>query len=244
VGHCGWPEALEDYPQVLLPAEARAKTYQCYSPSAHAQFASEFAAPNTEHLGLYPVVDTLHWLEKLALLGVRTLQLRIKHTGSDLREQISGAVALGRKYNLRLFINDHWQLAIECGAYGVHLGQEDLQTADLAAIQQAGLKLGISTHGFYELLRAYAYRPSYLAIGAIFATSTKDMSGQLQGVDKLARMVALLPHYPLVAIGGITLERAAQVAASGVGSIAVVSAITQAEDYQQAVRELQAHFEE
>jgi hydroxymethylpyrimidine kinase/phosphomethylpyrimidine kinase/thiamine-phosphate diphosphorylase len=232
VGHCGWPLDLIDFPEILVPGEERALDYGFGTAQPLVQ---GFAQTDSQALGLYPVVDTVEWLQRLAELGVRTLQLRIKNPGGDLRAQIERAVAIGRTYNLRLFINDYWQLAIECGAYGVHLGQEDLQSADLRAIQAAGLKLGISTHGFYELLLAYRYRPSYLAIGAIYATNTKDMSDQLQGVQKLARMAALLLDYPLVAIGGINMQRASEVIASGVGSIAVVSAITKAEDYKQAV---------
>ncbi|MBB5213147.1 thiamine phosphate synthase [Microbulbifer hydrolyticus] len=238
VGHCGWPGQLRDFPQILVKGSERAKCYGCYSPQQAANFAAEFTHPDSNRLGLYPVVDSVEWIEKLARAGVRTLQLRIKHPGEDLHQQIERAVAIGRDYDLRLFINDHWALAIECGAYGVHLGQEDLQSADLKAIQAAGLKLGISTHGFFELLYAHQFRPSYLAIGAIYATSTKDMSGQLQGPEKLARMVALLPDYALVAIGGINSERAPAVVASGVGSIAVVTAITEAPDYRQSVAQL------
>ncbi|WP_299599520.1 thiamine phosphate synthase [uncultured Microbulbifer sp.] len=240
VGHCGWPTELQDFPEVLVAGSERAKSFAIFDEKAAACFAAEFAQPDSHQLGLYPVVETVEWIEKLAEEGVRTLQLRIKHPGSDLSAQIERAVAIGRRYDLRLFINDYWQLAIECGAYGVHLGQEDLQTADLRAIQQAGLKLGISTHGFFELLYAHQHRPSYLAIGAIYATNTKDMSGQLQGPRKLARMAALLPDYPLVAIGGINLERAPAVAESGVGSIAVVTAVTQAPDYRVAVAQLRA----
>ncbi|WP_295802943.1 thiamine phosphate synthase [uncultured Microbulbifer sp.] len=243
LGHCGWPQHLRDFPQVLAKGSERAKRYGCFSPQQAARFAVEFAQVDSNYLGLYPVVDSVEWIERLAQAGVRTLQLRIKQPGDDLREQVARAVAIGRDYNLRLFINDHWQLAIECGAYGVHLGQQDLQTADLKAIQVAGLKLGISTHGFFELLYAHQFRPSYLAIGAIYATSTKDMRGQLQGTEKLARMAALLPEYPLVAIGGINLERAPAVVASGVGSIAVVSAITESPDYRQAVAQLAAIIE-
>ncbi|MFC6635204.1 thiamine phosphate synthase [Microbulbifer taiwanensis] len=243
VGHCGWPSELRDFPDILLPSEDRAKAYGFSDTADKFAFEQGFAPPDTSRLGLYPVVDSVEWLEKLAERGVRTLQLRIKNPGGDLRQQVEGAVAIGREYNLRLFINDFWQLAIECGAYGVHLGQEDLQSADLGAIQRAGLKLGISTHGFYELLLAYRYRPSYLAIGAIFVTDTKDMSAQLQGTEKLARMAALLPDYPLVAIGGISLARAPAVAATGVGSIAVVSAVTGAENYRQAVEQFQAVIE-
>ncbi|MFV8783300.1 thiamine phosphate synthase [Microbulbifer sp. SA54] len=235
VGHCGWPTELQDFPRVLLKASDRAKRYGVFDGTAAKRFAAEFAHPDSRQLGLYPVVDSVEWLEKLAQSGVRTLQLRIKSADGGVREQIRRAIDVGRQYDLRLFINDHWLWAIEYGAYGVHLGQEDLQAADLNAIQQAGLKLGISTHGFYELLYAYEYRPSYLALGAIYATNTKDMSGQLQGLEKLKRMVGLLPDYPLVAIGGIDLERAPGVAATGVGSIAVVSAVTQAADYHRAV---------
>ncbi|WP_231759916.1 thiamine phosphate synthase [Microbulbifer elongatus] len=240
VGHCGWPVELQDFPEILVAGSERAESFGVFDKTAAANFAAEFAQPDSHRLGLYPVVETVEWIGKLAQEGVRTLQLRIKHPGRDLKEQIERAVAIGRRHDLRLFINDHWQLAIECGAYGVHLGQEDLQSADLTAIQQAGLKLGISTHGFFELLYAYQFRPSYLAIGAIYTTSTKDMSGQLQGPEKLARMAALLPGYPLVAIGGISLERAPAVAASGVGSIAVVTAITQAPDYRTAVAQLRS----
>ncbi|WP_299946746.1 thiamine phosphate synthase [uncultured Microbulbifer sp.] len=243
VGHCGWPLELRDFPEVLLPGEDRAKAYALDCDAAAQTFVQGFAMPDSTRLGLYPVVDSVDWVQRLAEQGVRTLQLRIKHPGSDLRAQVARAVEIGKCHQLRLFINDYWQLAIECGAYGVHLGQEDLKTADLAAIRAAGLKLGISTHGFYELLLAYRYRPSYLALGAIYATGTKDMSGQLQGPQKLARMAALLPNYPLVAIGGINLQRVAEVAASGVGSIAVVSAITKAEDYVQAVAELRTALE-
>ena len=235
VGHRGWPDSLQDFPRVLVPGDEGAVVYG--REKALGTFVRDFAAIDSKRLGLYPVVDSVEWIEALAKEGVRTLQLRIKAPGDDLQAQIERAVAIGRAYDLRLFINDHWQLAIECGAYGVHLGQADLRVADLMAIKRAGLKLGISTHGFYELLSSYRYRPSYLAIGAIYATDTKDMSDQLQGTEKLAHMAMLLPDIPLVAIGGISLERAAAVAATGVGSIAVVSAITKAADYRAAVRD-------
>ncbi|SDJ55712.1 thiamine phosphate synthase [Microbulbifer yueqingensis] len=240
VGHCGWPDELQDFPRVLLPQEEHARHYDYFDADGNSLFACDFPDTDTNELGLYPVVDSVEWLERLAAEGVKTLQLRIKDAGTDLRTRVERAVAIGRQYKLRLFINDHWRLAIECGAYGVHLGQEDLRSADLKAIKSAGLKLGISTHGFYELLRAWRYRPSYLAIGAIFATGTKDMRGQLQGIDKLARMAALLPYFPLVAIGGISVERAPAVVATGVGSVAVVSAITGAADYRGAVAKLQS----
>ncbi len=135
----------------------------------------------------------------------------------------------------RLFINDYWQLAIKHSAYGVHIGQEDLMTADLAQIQQAGLRLGISTHGCYEFLLAQQLQPSYLAIGAIFPTKTKDMTGQIQGIKNLTETLQLATHIPVVAIGGINHQRAVEVLATGVDSIAVVTAITEAENPEDSV---------
>lgn len=192
-------------------------------------------------LGLYPVVDSVEWIERLLSAGVRTIQLRIKdRTAADAESAIVAAVALGKKYAARLFINDYWQLAIDHQAYGVHLGQEDLDIADLQAIQQAGLRLGISTHDDAELDRALALRPSYIALGHIFPTQTKEMPSAPQGLNELQRHLTRLREMPTVAIGGISLARAPDVLATGVGSIAVVSAITQAADWRLATAELLA----
>lgn len=185
-------------------------------------------------LGLYPVIDSLYWLKRLLPLGLEIIQLRVKNLAeSELEHVIIEAVALAKEFDTRLFINDYWQLAIKHGAYGVHIGQEDLQDADLTTIQQSGIRLGISTHGCYEFLSAQRLLPSYLAIGAIFPTKTKDMTGQIQGIDNLRQVLSLRPDnkhkIPVVAIGGINLERAREVIETGVESIAVVTAITEAE---------------
>lgn len=180
-----------------------------------------------QDLGFYPVVDSIEWLERLLPLGVTTAQLRIKNkSGAALENEITAAIALGKKYNCRLFINDYWQLAIKHDAYGVHLGQEDLVDADLQMIANAGLRLGISTHSCEELAHAHAYRPSYIALGPIYHTTLKAMRFAPQGLQTLADWRRML-NYPLVAIGGITLERAPEVMATGADSIAVVSDITQ-----------------
>ncbi len=123
--------------------------------------------PATSHkLGLYPVVDSVEWIARLLDAGVTTIQLRIKDLPDEqVEEDIAAAIALGKRYNARLFINDYWQLAIKHDAYGVHLGQEDLETTDLAAIHRAGLRLGVSTHDDTELARAIAVKPSYIALG-------------------------------------------------------------------------------
>lgn len=189
--------------------------------------------PATEQrLGLYPVVDSVEWIERLLKAGVRTIQLRIKDQPEQaIESDIVHAIALGRRYQARLFINDYWQLAIKHLAYGVHLGQEDLDIADLQAISNAQLRLGLSTHDDAEMDRALSYRPSYIALGHIFPTQTKLMPSEPQGLIDLKRQVARIPDYSTVAIGGISIDRVPAVLECGVGSIAVVSAITQAPDW-------------
>lgn len=206
----------------------------------HALFSAKQGFPATvQRLGLYPVVDSLLWIERLLAAGVTTIQLRIKELDdAQVEQDIAAAIALGKRYQARLFINDYWRLAIKHGAYGVHLGQEDLETADLAAIQQAGLRLGVSTHDEQELTIAKAVRPSYIAMGHIFPTQTKQMPSSPQGLTVLKQMVDNTPDYPTVAIGGISIERVPAVLATGVGSIAVVSAITLSDDWQQATAQL------
>lgn len=194
------------------------------------------------HLGLYPVVDSVEWIARLLDAGVKTLQLRVKDLpDEDVEPAIIEAIALGKKYQARLFINDYWRLAVKHQAYGVHLGQEDLDTADLEAIRRAGLRLGVSTHDDAEMARAVSVKPSYIALGHIFPTQTKDMPSAPQGLTELARHIKQLGgSFPTVAIGGISIDRAASVLDCGVGSIAVVSAITQAADWRAATAELLA----
>ncbi|MCU5771590.1 thiamine phosphate synthase [Erwiniaceae bacterium BAC15a-03b] len=198
--------------------------------------------PATEKkLGLYPVVDSVEWIARLLDAGVRTIQLRIKDQAEETVENsIAEAIALGKRYQARLFINDYWRLAIKYHAYGVHLGQEDLDVADLDAIRNAGLRLGLSTHDDAELDRALALRPSYIALGHIFPTQTKQMPSDPQGLIELKRHITRLGELSTVAIGGISIARAPEVLACGVGSIAVVSAITQAADWRQATQTLLA----
>ena len=201
-----------------------------------------FPALTRTNLGIYPVVDSVQWIARLWSTGVKIMQLRVKQgSEDDIRQQIKEAIALVAHTDCQLFINDYWQLAIELGAYGVHLGQEDIDTADLNAIRRAGLRLGISTHGFAEIQRVRALNPSYIALGHIFPTNTKDMPSKPQGVARLAKYVKLCEGIPTVAIGGINLSRISEVAETGVNGIAVVSAITQAEQplkaYQALARE-------
>lgn len=224
VGHYGWPDAIEDLPIISTQVPGS---------------VPEFAGCG-EPLGLYPVVDSVDWVAKLVALDVTTIQLRVKDkTGAQLRDEISRSISACAATKTRLFINDHWQLAIELGAYGVHLGQEDLDSADLAAIADAGLRLGVSTHSYYEIARAHGLRPSYIAVGPVYETTTKAMKFSPLGLDQLEEWVDLLAdQYPLTAIGGISYQRVSDVLSTGVSSCAMVTAITEADDYQAVVTDL------
>ncbi len=207
----------------------------CVEPHSFLMPVEPFPDIGDSPLGLYPIVDRADWLEMLLPLGVTAIQLRIKDLSDRcLEDEISRAVQIARRYSCRLFINDHWQLAIKHRAYGVHLGQEDLIATQSDAsnpIQQlrsAGLRLGISTHCHYEVARAHSFKPSYIAYGPVFATSSKDMPWVPQGLTGLDYWQNLLA-YPLVAIGGINLERAQAIHALGVSGIAMISEITQAD---------------
>ncbi|SIO96331.1 thiamine phosphate synthase [Vibrio spartinae] len=210
-----------------------------------------FNAVNAADLSFYPVVDDVMWVDRLLRLGVKTIQLRIKNPHqADLEQQIKQAVLLGKTYQAQVFINDYWQLAIQYQAFGVHLGQDDLHTADIQALRHAGIRLGISTHGYWEILKAQQLHPSYIALGHIFPTTTKQMPSQPQGLARLrlyqqfVDSIAKAHHrvIPTVAIGGIDLNNAATVLAQGVSSLAVVRAVTQATNTASAVDDFQRLF--
>ena len=203
-------------------------------------------APLTGRLGFDPVVPTAEWVQRLLDWGVRTVQLRIKaadHSPADIAAQIQAAVAAGRAVpGAQVFINDHWKLALAHGAHGVHLGQEDLDIADVEALRQAGMRLGLSTHTPAELARAHAVQPSYLAIGPIYPTTLKVMPYAPVGLAQLTLWMPQATPYPVVAIGGISLARLPGVVACGVDGVAVVSAVTLASDPAQATRTGLAFF--
>ncbi len=212
----GWPENIIDLP--FLTAEPMIEA------------ATEFPPCGDAPLGLYPIVDSVDWLKKLLPLGIKTAQLRIKNkTGVELENEIKQGIELSKKFEARLFINDYWQLAIRFNAYGVHLGQEDLSSADIQAIRKAEVRLGISTHCYYEVARAHAFKPSYIACGPIFPTTSKEMNFSPQGLLKLSRWQRTL-DYPIVAIGGIDLEKFNAVLSTDVDGVAMISAITQDPD--------------
>ncbi len=177
---------------------------------------------------IYPVVDSVAWVARLALLGVGTVQLRAKGLDdSEALQIVSDALAVIKGTDTKLVVNDYWRAAIVAGAKHLHLGQEDLADADLKAIRYAGLTLGISTHDDAELETALRAAPDYIALGPIFPTTLKSMRFAPQGIAKLTEWKRRIGNIPLVAIGGIKLEHAGEIFAAGADSIAVVSDVTQ-----------------
>jgi thiamine-phosphate pyrophosphorylase len=176
----------------------------------------------------YPVVDSVAWVARLTALGVGTVQLRAKDLNDSKALQIvSDALEVTKGTPTKLVVNDYWRAAIVAGAKHLHLGQEDLAEADLAAIQDAGLTLGISTHDDAELATALRAKPDYIALGPIFPTTLKSMRFAPQGIAKITEWKKRIGKLPLVAIGGLKLEQAPAIFAAGADSIAVVSDVTQ-----------------
>jgi len=185
----------------------------------------------------YPVVDSVAWVARLALLGVGTVQLRAKNLEhAEALEIVRDALAVTKGTPTNVVVNDYWRAAIEAGAKHLHLGQEDLADADLQAIRDAGLTLGLSTHDDEELATALRAKPDYVALGPIFPTTLKSMRFAPQGIAKITEWKKRVGNIPLVAIGGIKFEQAAEVFAAGADSIAVVSDITQNADPDARVR--------
>jgi hydroxymethylpyrimidine kinase/phosphomethylpyrimidine kinase/thiamine-phosphate diphosphorylase len=189
--------------------------------------------PEAEEIGLYAVLPGVKSLRRAINAGIKTAQLRIKDLspeGFKPSDEIRHGIELAKSAGCRLYINDHWQDAIKFGAYGVHLGQEDIKEADLEAIAAAGLRLGISTHCYSEVSRALAINPSYIAVGPIFPTTTKQMKFEPHGIKGFKFWRDII-NFPLVAIGGIFLSNASQLLQAGADGIAVVRALEESQDY-------------
>ncbi|MFC3321388.1 thiamine phosphate synthase [Mesorhizobium cantuariense] len=186
----------------------------------------------------YLIVDSAAWVERLVPLGVRLVQLRIKTTDeAALRTEIRKAKALCAAQQCQLIINDHWRLAIEEGCDFVHLGQEDLQTANLSEIRAAGIRLGLSTHDHAELERAMAVAPDYIALGPVYPTILKKMKWAPQGLERISEWKRQVAPIPLVAIGGLNTDRLDGVFEAGADSAAVVTDITLNADPEARTRE-------
>ncbi|MDP9126571.1 MAG: thiamine phosphate synthase, partial [Pseudomonadota bacterium] len=211
------------------------------NPLPHAPSRFSFPEMPERTRGLYAIVDSSDWVARVLAEGVRLVQLRIKDAAGDaLVREIRGAVAIAQAAGATLIVNDHWELALELGAHGVHLGQDDLDKADIDALHHAGLLLGISTHSYWEVCRARALRPSYIACGPIHATAIKQMPWIPQGDANLAYWCALLHDTPVVAIGGMDADRARDAIGAGAWAVAVVGAITRSADPRRAIAALHA----
>lgn len=186
----------------------------------------------------YPIVPDAKSLRRLVPLGVRTVQLRIKAAArEEVRRQIAASLEVARAHACQLIVNDYWAEAIEGGAEWIHLGQEDLAAADLDAIKAAGLRLGVSTHSEEELEIALAAAPDYVALGPVYETKLKAMKWAPQGLERVRQWKERIGDKPLVAIGGITPQRAPAVLAAGAQSVAVITDFMTAPDPEQRVRE-------
>ena len=186
----------------------------------------------------YPIFDHSDWLRRMLPLGVKLVQLRIKdQPGEVIREEIAASRDLCRAHGAVLVVNDHWREAVELGCDWVHLGQEDLDEADLQVIREAGLKLGVSTHDEAELERVLEMRPDYVALGPVYPTILKKMKWHQQGLPRVTEWKARVGDVPLVGIGGMTVERAPGVFGAGADIVSVVTDITLNADPEARVRE-------
>ncbi len=186
----------------------------------------------------YLIVDHLRWVERLVPQGVKLLQLRIKNErDEELRRQVRGALEICKQHGCQLVLNDYWQIAIDEGCDFVHLGQEDLATADVFAIRRANVRLGVSTHDDAELETALAIRPAYVALGPIYPTILKKMPWAPQGLERVGEWKRRVGDTPLVGIGGLSVERAPGVLAAGADIVSVVTDVSLHVDPESRVRE-------
>ncbi len=186
----------------------------------------------------YPIFDSTDWLERVLPLGVKLVQLRIKDAGeADVQRDVARGQALCKAHGAVLVVNDHWRIAIDAGCDWVHLGQEDLDTADLPAIRRAGLKLGISTHDHAELDRALSLSPDYVALGPVYPTILKKMKWERQGLGRVTEWKGRIGDLPLVAIGGMSVERAAGAFGAGADIVSAVTDITLHDDPEARLRQ-------
>jgi thiamine-phosphate pyrophosphorylase len=185
----------------------------------------------------YPIVDGVRWIERLARAGARTAQLRAKDLAHDAATSLVREALAAAGPALDVVVNDYWRAAIEAGARHVHLGQDDLAAADVPAIRRAGLTLGLSTHDDEELEAALRHDPDYVALGPIYPTTAKAVPFAPQGLERIGEWKRRVGAIPLVAIGGITLERAEAVFAAGADSIAVVTDVTGSADPDRRIRD-------
>ena len=193
---------------------------------------------------VYPVVESAAWVRRLLAVGARLIQLRVKERPTEqIRQEIRSARTFSAHYNAQLVVNDYWQIALEEGCDCVHLGQTDLDSADIPALRRAGVRVGISTHDSSELERGLALKPDYIALGPIYPTLLKAMPWPPQGLGRITEWKRRIGVTPLVAIGGLTVDRLAGVFEAGADSAAVVSDIVKHPDPEARMAEWLAKAE-
>jgi len=186
----------------------------------------------------YPIVDSAAWVSRLTGVGAKLIQLRIKDKdNAALESEAREALGICQKAGAQLILNDFWRLAIDIAADYVHLGQEDLDTADMPAIRARGIRVGISTHDDAELARALKLEPDYVALGPIYPTILKAMRFGPQGLDRIGEWKRRIGNIPLVAIGGLNVERGRACLAAGADIVSVVTDITLNADPEARARE-------
>lgn len=254
VVHTGFPNSYTNFPTIELHAEAAAPLEFPPMQSYHAAKVSSWSSsaisslPSSPAITLgriLPIVDTVEWIDKLVSTpGITDIQLRFKDTSdyATILDRIQRAQASCNARGVHLWINDHWKAAIEAGGcFGIHLGQEDLaaciDAGDFELIRSSGLAFGISTHSYSELAAALGVKPSYISLGPVFKTSSKDVNFDPQGLETVRQWRSLMPpDIPLVAIGGIgNAQLAKSVREAGADCVAVIGAVTGAEDVDEAV---------
>jgi thiamine-phosphate diphosphorylase len=250
VAHTGFPNSYTNFPSIELHADVASspfrplRSYHC----AELTRSLSVSSPESDIITLgriLPIVDTVEWIDKLVSTpGITDVQLRFKDTSdyATILNRIQRAQQLCNAKGVRLWINDHWKAAIEAGGcFGIHLGQEDLASCvdagDFECIRSAGLAFGVSTHSYSELAAALGVKPSYISLGPVFNTSSKDVNFDPQGLETVRQWRTLMPpDIPLVAIGGIgNADMAKSVRIAGADCVAVIGAVTKAEDVEVAV---------
>ncbi|HBA85108.1 MAG TPA: bifunctional hydroxymethylpyrimidine kinase/phosphomethylpyrimidine kinase [Verrucomicrobia bacterium] len=228
LAHEGWPTRPEDLPWITGERPAS---------------LNRLSFPSAGPLGLYPLVERAEQIDPLLAHGITVIQLRVKDlAGAALEHEIRTAIEVGRRHpQAAVYINDYWKEALQFGAYGVHLGQTDLDAADLAALQASGLRLGISASSWTDLAKLGRVRPSYIGIGAVFSTGSKAIDYAPLGVDEFRRLRAMT-DVPVVAIGGITLERAEALKQAGAEGMAVISDLAATDNPTKRIQDWQAFF--
>ena len=238
-----WVGSSTDF---LVPCDDSRNLYNVETSEEYAAFPMV----DLSKFKLYPVIENEVLINALIHSGVKTIQLRVKNPQSDYEKMLSRINEKAKLKGVQLFINDYWQLALKHRTYGVHLGQEDLLTADLERLRSGGIRLGISTHSYFEVLIALAIRPSYIALGHIFPTKTKTMPSLPQGLIRLRLYHSFIKkscselgfNIPTCAIGGINTENAASVIETGIDSIAVVTALTEANNLDETLAVFESCF--